>query len=358
MTSSLTSAMTPRTASIIGGIGRTLIGLGVLVLSFAAFQLWGTNWQEARAQAALEDEFAERQAAIAQIAPELLSTTTTAAPVEGETTAVPETTTTLPPEVLAELAEELIPEMGESMGNISIPSIGLDKGIVHGTRRDDLREGPGHYPTTPFPGQPGNTAIAGHRTTYGAPFGDLDLVQPGDQIVVETLYGTFYYEVLPQTDDQGNVSGHFIVDDSAVEVVDDQGDNRLTLTACHPKYSAAQRIVVSAKLVSAPAPVLPTTTTTAPVVDESTTDTTIAGEPAAEEPALVEENTLTESLGWHTEETTPTILWGLAGALVGLAGWLFGRAWRKWPAYLAISPVFLAVLWGFFTHLDRLLPAL
>ncbi|MEZ5229847.1 MAG: class E sortase, partial [Acidimicrobiales bacterium] len=189
-------------------------------------------------------------------------------------------------------------------------------------------------------------------TTYGAPFGDLDLIQPGDQIIVETLYGTYYYEVLPQTDDDGNVSGHFIVDDSAVEVVDDQGDNRLTLTACHPKYSAAQRIIVSAKLVSAPAPELPTTTSTS--IDELADEPT---EPEVAE-ALPEENVLTESLGWNNEEKWPTILWGAAAALVALAGYLLGRAWQRLPAYVVITPVFLYVLWGCFTHLDKWLPAL
>ncbi len=349
--------MNQRTASIVGGFGRTLIAFGLLVLGFAAFQLWGTNLQEARSQNALEDELATRRAAIAAIAPDLGSTTTTAPAVEGEstTTAAP---TTLAPEVLAELGDELIPELGEAMGNIQIPSIGVDKGFVFGTRRGDLRLGPGLYPTTPFPGQAGNTAIAGHRTTYGAPFGDLDLVEPGDQIVVETLYGTFYYEVLPQIDADGNESGHFIVDDSAVEVVDDQGDNRLTLTACHPKYSAAQRIIVSAKLVSAPAPELPTTT--APPItelaDEGVPDAEATG--GANVDALVEEDVLTASLGWNTDETWPTVLWAAAAALVALAGFLFGRAWKRLPAYALITPVFAYVVWGCFTHLDKLLPSL
>ncbi len=351
--------MNQRTASIVGGIGRTLIALGLLVLSFAAFQLWGTNLQEARNQNALDDEFNARQAEIA----ELVGTNPTTTSTAPEETAVGDSTTTLPPttlapEVIAELGDDLIPELGDVMGNIEIPSIDVDKKIVFGTRRGDLREGPGLYPSTPFPGQAGNTAIAGHRTTYGAPFGDLDLVQPGDPIIVETLYGTYYYEVLPQTDADGNVSGHFIVDDSAVEVVDDQGDNRLTLTACHPKFSAAQRIIVSAKLVSAPAPELPSTTA---VPLEALADEDVDGEDI-DEPAVAaaatDENVLTESLGWNTEETWPTVLWGAAAALVVLAGYLFGRAWQRLPAYVLITPVFLYVLWGCFTHLDKLLPAL
>lgn len=348
--------MNQRTASIVGGIGRTLIALGLLVLSFAAFQLWGTNLQEARNQSELENEFAERRAAVAALAPEMNQTTTTQPEIDGETTTTAPPST-LSPELIEELADEIIPEIGESMGNIQIPSIGVDKGFVFGTRRGDLRKGPGLYPSTPFPGQAGNTAIAGHRTTYGAPFGDLDLVQPGDEIVVETVYGTYYYEVLPQIDAEGNEVGYFIVDDSAVEVVDDQGDNRLTLTACHPKFSAAQRIIVSAKLVSAPAPELPAIT--APALDELADEE--FDEPQSAQEAIdlaAEENVLTESLGWNTEETWPTVLWGVAAALVVVAGFLFGKAWKRLPAYAAISPVFLYVLWGCFTHLDKLLPAL
>ncbi len=348
--------MNQRTASIVGGIGRTLIAMGLLVLAFAAFQLWGTNLQEARNQNALEDEFNDRQAAIAELTGATTTTSTAPPPTSAGETTTTQPPTTLAPEVIAELGDELIPELGEVMGNIEIPSIGVDKHIVFGTRRGDLREGPGLYPSTPFPGQAGNTAIAGHRTTYGAPFGDLDLVQPGDQIIIETFYGTYYYEVLPQVDADGVESGHFIVDDSAVEVVDDQGDNRLTLTACHPKFSAAQRIIVSAKLVSAPAPELPTTTSTP--VSELSDETVDDGSSDALDNPIVEENVLTESLGWNTEETWPTVLWGAAAALVALAGYLLGRGWKRLPAYAVMTPVFLYVLWGCFTHLDKLLPAL
>ncbi len=346
--------MTPRTASIIGGIGRTLITLGMLVLAFAGFQLWGTAWQEARNQSALEDQFAEQQAMLAAIAPELATTATTASTIPGETTTTA-TPTTLSPEVLQVIADELVPENGEVLGSIAIPSIGVDKQIIEGTSREDLRKGPGHYPSTPFPGQAGNAAIAGHRTTYGAPFGDLDLIEPGEQIIVETVFGTYFYEVLPQIDPDGNEVGHFIVDASAVEVVEDQGDNRLTLTACHPKYSAAQRIVVSAILVSPPAPDLPTTTTTPSVSDDDPGD---GATDADVDESTTDENVLDESLGWNTEETAPSVLWGVATSLFALAGWLFGRAWKRWPAYALSSPLVLWGLWGTFTHLDKLLPAL
>ena len=76
-----------------------------------------------------------------------------------------------------------------------IPKIGVDKIVVEGVGRNDLRKGPGHYPDTPMPGQPGNAAIAGHRTTYGAPFNRIDELEPGDEILVTTLQGPFTYEV-------------------------------------------------------------------------------------------------------------------------------------------------------------------
>ena len=117
----------------------------------------------------------------------------------------------------------------------------------------DLRKAPGHYPNTVLPGQAGNAAIAGHRTTYGAPFGEINELVPGNQIFVETIQGRFVYQVVAQ----GDGHGHLIVAPSAVEVLDQdfsEHPNRLTLTACHPKGSARQRIIVVAELVGEPVP--------------------------------------------------------------------------------------------------------
>ena len=107
-----------------------------------------------------------------------------------------------------------------------------------GVTVDQLKRGPGHYEETPLPGQAGNAAIAGHRTTYGAPFNRIDELEPGDEIVVTTVQGEFTYIVKEQ----------LIVSPKQVEVLEDAGDNRLTLTACHPKYSARERIVVVSEL--------------------------------------------------------------------------------------------------------------
>ena len=130
------------------------------------------------------------------------------------------------------------PLRGDAIGKIVIPSIGVSEYVVEGTDADNLRKGPGHYPDTPLPGQNGTSAIAGHRTTYGAPFRKLNELDRNDRIILEMPYGTFVYRV-----DKTQV-----VDDSALWVTRPVGHPQLVLTACHPLYSAAQRIVAFARL--------------------------------------------------------------------------------------------------------------
>jgi sortase A len=130
------------------------------------------------------------------------------------------------------------PLRGDALGKLLIPSIGVSDYVVEGTDAENLRKGPGHYPDTPLPGQHGTSAIAGHRTTYGAPFRNLDKLEHNDRIVVELPYGTFVYKV-----DRTQ-----IVDDGALWVTKRVGHDQLVLTACHPLYSAAQRIVAFARL--------------------------------------------------------------------------------------------------------------
>jgi len=132
---------------------------------------------------------------------------------------------------------------GEPVGRINIPKIGLERVIVQGTGTTDLRKGPGHYPSTPMPGAPGTIGIAGHRTTYGAPFRHVDALRKGDRITVRMPYATITYRVERLR----------IVPPTATWVVDRRSYDRLVLTACHPLYSAAKRIVVFAREVSAKA---------------------------------------------------------------------------------------------------------
>jgi sortase A len=140
-------------------------------------------------------------------------------------------------EILAGLFAER-DDTGEAIGRLRIPSIDVDVVVVEGTDTASLQKGPGHYPETPFPGQGGTTAIAGHRTTYLAPFRHLDQLEPGDEIVIEMPYANFMYRVQKTR----------VVDDSAVHIINEVGYERLVLTACHPLYSAAQRIAAFARL--------------------------------------------------------------------------------------------------------------
>jgi len=141
-------------------------------------------------------------------------------------------------------------ETGNAIGEIEIPAIGVDKHIIEGTDTASLQKGPGHYTRSDdegtqrqgdgsaFPGQRKTVGIAGHRTTYGAPFNRLDGLEPGDEITLDMPYATFTYEVEKLK----------IVDPTEIGVVKNVGYERLVLSACHPLYSAAQRIIAFAKL--------------------------------------------------------------------------------------------------------------
>jgi sortase A len=128
---------------------------------------------------------------------------------------------------------------GAAVADLRIPRIGLHAIVVRGTAADDLREGPGLLDGTALPGQHGTTAIAGHRTTYGAPFRHLDDLRPGDTIGLRLPYGTFSYAV----------EGTRVVDPGDLSVLRRVHHDRLVLSACHPLFSAARRIVVLARLV-------------------------------------------------------------------------------------------------------------
>ncbi len=300
-----------RLARVLGAIGRTLITAGVLILLFVAYQLWGTGIHEARSQRQLESDFEER-----------LRTTTTTSPSRSSTTSTVPLPT--PP-----------PAGGDAVAHLVIPKIGLDKIVVEGVALSQLKKGPGHYPDTPLPGQPGNAAIAGHRTTYGAPFGNLDQLAPGDEILVTTLQGEFRYEVMEQPTVKGTTSGWFVVAPTQVEVLNDMGDNRLTLTACHPKFSARQRIIVTAELRDRPAPI-PQKIDLGPVVRDS----------------------IDENPDGEQAEKMPAVLLGLAAALVWLGAWVVGQfTGKRWRAYAAGLPVFLVLLFFFFESFARLLPS-
>ena len=138
------------------------------------------------------------------------------------------------------LADRFTPHLieGHAIGRIIIDRIGLNIVVVQGTNTSSLERGPGHYKATPIPGQPGTVAIAGHRTTYLAPFRHIDQIQNGDTVRIEMPYAAFTYTVYK----------HEVVSPGDISVINPVGFDQLVLTACHPPYSAASRWVTFAKL--------------------------------------------------------------------------------------------------------------
>jgi len=298
-------------------VGFALITAGVVVLLFVGYQLWGTGFAERNSQNKLKKEFNSQ---IATVAP----TTTTAPP---GTTAGTAPTTTVPAS----------PPTGEAIAHLEIPKIGVDKFIVDGTSVTQLRKGPGHYVDTPMPGEPGNSAIAGHRTTYGAPFYRLNELAAGDDIFVTTRAGRFHYVVDTST----------VVQPSDVQVLDATTDNRLTLTTCNPRFSASTRLVVVSHLTQPAAPPAPAASTPA----------TAAGAPAA---PSVSAAPLASGLGTGDNRAwPPTIIF----AVITLGLWVAVRIFaaraprRGWVLFAVGIPICAIPLWFAFENVIRLLPA-
>ena len=306
----------------IAGIGRTCIALGILILLFVAYQLWGTGIFTARAQAALKKDFSALEHKYNHDDPTVASSTSTSFSPQTATTG-PATSVPAPPP----------PAEGNVVGLISIPKIGIvDKAVVEGTSRDDLKKGPGHYLGTPMPGQLGNAAIAGHRTTYGAPFNRIDELVPGDKITVTMVTGRYTYEMFRQQ----------IVIPTDVSVVDlppNPIDAWLTLTSCHPKFSAARRIVVQAKLV--------------PASSSKPRPPAVQRHPKPKVAAAA----LQEGLSGQHRSLGPASLWGLLLLAVGLAWWWAFRRWRHPLTWMAGVVPFVVVLFPFYVFLERALPS-
>lgn len=296
---------------IVRGIGKSLISVGVLILLFVVYQLWGTGLAHDRAQKDLRNQFTRQ-----------LATTTTEPAVTVPN--APTTTSTLP----------ALLEQGDAVAVIDIPKIGLDEVIVEGVGVEELKKGVGHYPDTKMPGQVGNAALAGHRTTYGHPFNRIDELSNGDEISITTKAGTFRYAVMEKK----------VVTPESVEVLDNTPDNRLTMTTCHPKYSAESRLIVVAQLMGPPikGPDVPVTTPTTP---PSRASELAAG---LDRPGL----------SGGSAANRPAIAWAIIAASIWVAAWAVGRwSGRRWTAYLVGTPIFLVALFLFFENVARLLPA-
>ncbi|MGH8912812.1 MAG: sortase [Acidimicrobiia bacterium] len=221
-------------------IGWTLIWGALLIFAFLGYQLFITDILngrlQAEAEADLAADLAERRVDLPE--PEVVTVDVTV-PDTTDTTAPGTPTTTLP---RVDYIREEAGEEGSTLGRLVIPSLEVDEVTFEGVSRETLKMGPGHMPGTPVPGQPGNAVLSGHRTTYGRPFYDLDQLEAGDRIEVETATGLHVYEVRRSV----------IVEPDDVWVIEPIAGAWLTLTTCHPQFSAAERLIIQAELVEGP----------------------------------------------------------------------------------------------------------
>jgi len=222
---------------------------------------------------------------------------------------------------------------GDAIAILDIPEIGVRQAVVEGTSVGVLRKAPGHYSTTSLPGERGNVAIAGHRTTYGAPFGRLDELDPGNVIRLVTPRGRLRYEVL----------GRSVVSPSDTRALAPTADDRLTLTTCHPRFSATERLIVVAKLAPAGDEVAAPVKRSLPVGETSVA----AGEDGDAEVGL--------SGRWSA--LLPTVLWAALVVAAGRATWLLARRWVPWVSYLVCAPWVGVLMLQLFSNVDQVLPA-
>jgi sortase A len=425
--------------TIVGGIGKVLISVGLLMFGFVGYQLWGTGIETELAQRRLEDDFERMLVEAEPTSPTTLfgeatraagSMSATPGESSGEGTeraVVPSNTSPLPTgEPIANgpvdtpvssapaggvlpISEQRIPELdnGSALAKLEIPAIGVDHVVVAGIGVGDLKKGPGHFPDTPLPGQLGNSAIAGHRTTYGAPFFDVDQLETGDEMIVTTLTGRYVYKVERQQ----------IVSPSDYEVVATLDPSRalLTLVSCEPKWTARERIVITGVLdeqrsgpggepllnygrgpdpSAAEAPPVATgvadqsgtdAATTPEPFDDPETETVvgvsetstgssaaggITGSPAAAAPAVspfdvgesvVDGSGLADAFGqgWFSDPpaNAQVAMWGSVLAAIALAAWLVTKRNGRnlVGALVGIGP-FVITLYFFYQNVNRLLP--
>ena len=195
--------------------GELSITAGLVLLLFCAYLLWGTSAYTERQQAILQRQLAEDAAG---------------------------------PDDPAKSLGKL--QLGRAVALLTIPRLGADYryAIVEGVDPENLRQGPGHYPGTAQPGEIGNFVVSGHRTTYAAPFNRIDELRRGDEIVVDTREARYVYRVTQKK----------IVEPTQLDVIDPVPEHpdmspakaMITLSTCHPEYSATQRLIVFGTLAS------------------------------------------------------------------------------------------------------------
>jgi sortase A len=276
--------------------------LGAIILLFVAWQLWGTSISQHHAQDQLKSQF---DAAVKAHHP-------------------PKATKSGP--ALIPAGKNLPnPPDGTVIAHLQIPAIGLDEYVVSGSNASDLSKGPGHYVGTAMPGQAGNVAIAGHRTTNGAPFNRIGQLTPGDRILLTTLTGehlTYVVSAAPVS-----------VSPRDVSVLNYFGDNRVTLTTCTPEFSAAQRLIVVGQLKEpAGAPVAPAKDITYHVA-----------------------NSANASWNWSLLPTVGVEVCLLL--LLGLSYRRFDYWFEKTGKWIVLVPLWIAGLYLLFDTLTKFLPA-
>ncbi len=213
---------------VVRTFGEVFVTCGLVLLLFVVHEMYVTDLLADRRQGELNEQLREEWTADAEAAPH-------------------------------------VSILGDGLAVLHIPRLGADyqRVVVEGTAEEQLSQGPGHYVDTAMPGERGNVGIAGHRVGKGSPFLELDLMQPGDPIVVETADTWFVYRVLGDpatgdvTTDPSGIPGRQIVRPEAIEVISPTpgapesaaaSGAYLTLTTCHPRYSARQRLIVHARL--------------------------------------------------------------------------------------------------------------
>ena len=283
-----------RLLAVVGVAGEILLTLGLVILLFVIFEIFGSSYIAGKHQATLRSS----------LAPSLHTTTKPTIITHAPVPAPPSTSPT--------------PSGGTPIAILSIPEIGLNTVVIQGAGTLPLERGPGHYPLTPMPGQAGNVAIAGHRTTWGRPFYNLDRLRTGSKITLASPQGSFTYEVRKI----------FVVDPNDGSVLEPTVRPSLTLTTCNPRFSASTRLVARAVMVGS---------------SLTPANKVIWPKSAAPEPP---------------PDPTPAWILGIVSLLVLAATLVLGRLLRRgWIAFLVGVPVSVVVLMLFFTAVTPFLPA-
>jgi sortase A len=276
--------------------------IGAIILLFVAWQLWGTSISQHHQQQQLQSAFE------ASVRAHHASRSASSVPV-----------------LIA--GNKVVPPAAEgtAVAQLQIPAIGLSEYVVSGTAEGDLAKGPGHYIGTAAPGQAGNVGIAGHRTTNGAPFNRLGQLVVGDPIYLTTLTGERLTYTVSQTPPP--------VPPNDVAVLDNFGDNRITLTTCNPEYSSAQRLIVVGELKGSPPPAKTKTKPHAYHIVNS------------------------QTASWNWSVCPIVILEAGALMLLGLSNRRLSAWYGKVGRWLILTPFWAAGLYLLFQSLATFLPA-